>query len=206
MAITSELGSQVKFFVFGDTKSPTRKQGDAGIDVFVPNLSEQFVKDLTEKNPGQPFRWGLVGAPQSEKDVKDNRGIFLYLPAHEDLLIPTYLKTRFPENLYLRVANKSGVSVNQKLIAGAGVIDSSYEGEILIHIFNDSNVTRFIEFGQKLVQLIPEMIDTQAIEVYYDSGNELFTEYKNTTSIGLFYEKHDTHRGDKGFGEGTGLK
>jgi dUTPase len=206
MAITSELGSQVKFFVFGDTKSPTRKQGDAGIDVFVPNLSENFVKSLTEKNPGQPFRWGLVGAPQNEQEIRENKGIFLYLPAHEDILIPTYLKARFPENLYLRVANKSGVSVNQKLMVGAGVIDSSYEGEIIIHVFNNSNVTRFIEFGQKLAQLVPEMIDTQAIEIYYDSTNSAFTEYKNTVSVDDFYENHDSHRGEAGFGEGTGLK
>jgi len=206
MNITSEIGSQIKFYVYGDTKAPKREEGDAGIDIFIPNLSENFMKSLTEKNPGQPFRWGLMGAPQSEEDLKNNKGVFLYIPAHEDIIIPTFVKSRFPKNLCLRVSNKSGVALHQKLIIGAEIIDSSYEGEILIHVFNASNQTRFLEFGQKIAQLIPEIIDNQPIELYYDATLPQFSEFKNTVTESDFYKDHDSHRGEKGFGEGTGTK
>ena len=41
--------SDIKLFVCGDVKAPQRAKGDAGIDFFVPNFSEQFLKDLTDK-------------------------------------------------------------------------------------------------------------------------------------------------------------
>jgi dUTPase len=204
MNITSNIGEAVKFYIFGDTKAPQRAEGDAGIDVFIPNLSETFMKSFSEKNPGSPFRWGMMGAPQSEEDLKNNKGVFLYLPAHEDVVIPTFVKTRFPDNLYLRVSNKSGVALHQKLTVGAEVIDSSYEGEILIHVFNSSNQTRFLEFGQKLAQLVPEVIDVQPIEIFYDATVPQFSQFKNTVAEGEFYSNHKTHRADAGFGEGTG--
>jgi len=205
--MTSNIGEKVKLFVCGDTKEPQRNAGkDAGIDLFMPNLSEKFIMELTEKNPGQPFRWGLVGAPQSEKDLEENKGVYIYLPPHEDLVIPTYIKSRFPENLCLRVSNKSGVATKQKFIVGAEIVDASYEGIIHIHIFNASNVTRFIEFGQKLAQLIPIVIDNQEIEVYYDNSIEAFKQNQNTIALEDFYKDHSSDRKDAGFGNGTGIK
>ena len=205
--ITSNLGENVKLFVCGKVKAPQRNSGkDAGIDLFIPDLTEQFITDLTEKNPGQPFRWGLVGAPQSEEDLKNNAGVYLYLPPHEDILIPTYVKARFPENMCLRISNKSGVATKQKLIVGAEIVDSSYEGIMHVHVFNASNVIRFIEFGQKIAQAIPIFIDPQEIGVYYDKTIEDFKEFKNWISLEEFYENHATDRGASGFGEGTGIK
>jgi dUTPase len=206
MNLTSEIGSQIKFFVYGDTKPPKREETDAGIDIYLPNLSEQFIKDLTEKNGGQPYRYGLVGAPQSEEDLKENKGVFLYLPPHEDIMIPTYLRARFPKNIAFKVANKSGVASNQKLSYAAEIIDSGYEGQIYINVFNYSNNLRFLEFGQKLVQIVPIMIDCQPIEVYYDAKNPNFSEFKNTVTETEFYDGHSTSRGDLGFGAGTGLQ
>jgi dUTPase len=200
------MSDKVKFFVCGSVKPPQRRAGeDAGFDFFVPNLNEQFIKDLTEKNPGQPFRWGLVGAPTNEEELKENKGVFLYLPAHEDLLIPTYIKARVANNIVLKVTNKSGVATSQKLIVGADTIDSAYEGIIHIHIINSSNATRFIEFGQKLAQIIPIVIDNQEHEVYYDNTIEEFKEFKNFISVEDFYKDHNSSRGEAGFGS-TGLK
>ena len=52
-----ENSSDIKLFVCGDVKAPQRAKGDAGIDFFVPNFSEQFLKDLTDKNSGAPMRY-----------------------------------------------------------------------------------------------------------------------------------------------------
>ena len=200
------MSDKIKFFVCGDVKTPKRDAGfDAGIDVFVPNLTEQFMIDLTKKNPGHPFRWGVVGAPAEKEDQqKQNEGLFLYLAPGEDLLIPTYIKARIPNDMYLKVANKSGVCTKQKLVVGADTVDSSYEGIMHVHVFNASNSMRFIEFGQSIAQLIPTKIDNQEIEVWYDKNIELFKEYKNQTDTETFFEGHESKRKDKGFGDAHG--
>jgi dUTPase len=201
------MSDNIKFFVCGNTKPPARNTGlDAGFDVFVPNLSETFIKDLTDKNPGQPFRWGLVGAPTNEEELKENKGIFLYIPAHEDILIPTYIKSRFSKEWCLRVSNKSGIAVSQKLTTGAEIIDASYEGQIHVHLFNSSNATRFIEFGQKIAQLIPIRINSEEHEIFYDNTIEAFKEFKNFISVEEFYANHESARKEAGFGQGTGVK
>lgn len=199
------MSDKVKLFVCGDVKAPKRDAGyDAGIDVFVPNLTEQFMVDLTKKNPGHPFRWGVIGSPvENEENVKQNEGLYLYLAPGEDLLIPTYLKARIPNDMYLKVANKSGVCTKQKLVVGADTIDSSYEGIMHIHIFNASNSMRFIQFGQSIAQLIPIKIDNDEIEVWYDDSIELFKEMKNQTTAEKFYEGHESKRKEKGFGNGN---
>lgn len=201
--------NNVKLFVCGDVKAPKRNAGfDAGIDVFVPNLTERFMVDLTKKNPGHPFRWGVIGSPtddNADKDdvTKQNEGLYLYLAPGEDLLIPTYLKARIPNDMYLKVANKSGVCTKQKLVVGADTVDSSYEGIMHVHVFNASNSMRFIQFGQSIAQLIPTKIDNQEIEVWYDENIELFKELKNQTNADKFFEGHESKRKDKGFGEGN---
>lgn len=192
----------LKFFVEGDTTPPKREVGSAGIDLFVPNISEQFLKDLAEKNPGTPFRWGVVGAPTEENK---NKGVYISLPQHEDILIPTYIKAKIPPNVFLHMDNKSGVCTNQKLVVGASVIDPDYTGIIHVHVFNNSNVLRFIEFGQKIAQMVPIIFDASTIELYYNESVEQFKEFKNLTTLEKFYEGFETKRGEKGFGS-SGLK
>jgi len=196
----------LKWFICGDVTPPKRNHGlDGGYDLYAPNLTERFIKDLTELNPGQPFRWGLVGAPTSEEEMKNNKGVYIYVPAHEDIIIPTYVKARIPQNMILRISNKSGVCSTQKFLVGAEIVDASYEGIIHIHLFNASNSNRFIEFGQKLVQAVPILIDQNEAETYYDNTIEDFKEFKNFVSVEDFYRDHPTQRGDGAFGS-TGLK
>lgn len=205
--------SKLKFLLVGDTKAPTRNLtsdgSDAGIDVYVPNLTDKFIEDLTKKNPGHPFKWGLIGAPipKGEED-NNNAGMFIYLGPGQDLLIPTYVKARIPSDYYLQVSGKSGVTTKQKLdVSIAGVVDASYEGIIHVHAVNFSNEIRFIEFGQKIAQFVPIRIDNQGIEVYYDEKVEEFKDIAENvkTTEESFYEGHTKDRKDGGFGS-TGVK
>lgn len=200
-----ETGENIKFFVCGDVNPPKRNTGeDAGFDLFVPNLSEQFIKDLAEKNPGSVARWGVMGAPKDEEEAKKGEGLFLYLLPNEDLLIPTYIKSRMPSDYCLRISNKSGVATKQKLIVGAEIVDSSYEGIIHMHVINTSNRMQMINFGQKLCQAIPIKINNLEHEVFYDNKIEQFKEFKNFVSEEDFYDGHKSDRGSGGFGS-TGL-
>lgn len=197
--------NKVKLFVCGDVRAPKRDPGmDAGIDLFMPNLTDRFMIDLTKLNPGHPFRWGVVGAPSGDgKDpATKNDGLYIYIAPGEDLLIPTYVKARLPKNVYLRCAPKSGVSTKQKFDIVADTIDYSYEGMLHVHLTNFSNSLRFIQFGQSIAQVIPEVINTEEIEVWYDESLPEWKDMANRTTAETFYEGHLTNRGDKGFGNG----
>lgn len=182
----------IKFLVCGDVKKPQRKRGDAGIDLFVPNYSDDFkVQLLTENNIYDCFD----NEEGERHDAWISNGSIVLQPG-ADIKIPTFVRALIPENECLRFSNKSGVALKQKLIVGAEIIDSSYEGIMNIHVFNVSNETRLIEFGQKLIQAVPIIIDTDEIECI--TQTEFFTEKE-------FYKNHDHSRGDGGFGS-TGIK
>jgi dUTPase len=161
----------VKFLVVGDVKEPARRQGDAGFDLYVPNDTEQFRKDLAAKNNSDNYLISEI----------------IVLKGHKDLLIPSYIKSRIDWNLVLAAENKSGVATKQKLVVGAKIIDPSYEGIIHLHVINTSDDNVKIEFGQKLIQLVPYYFDNEEHEIFDGTEEE-------------FYAGHDSVRLDGGFG------
>lgn len=183
----------IKLLICGDVKTPKRNKGDAGIDLFVPNFSDEFVKQICKENDFYNYTYNKEG---TRKDVFSIEYGKIVLQPGEDIKIPTMVRALIPENECLRFSNKSGVALKQKLIVGAEIIDSSYEGIMNIHVFNVSNKLSTIEFGQKLVQAVPIIIDTDDIQCMFQT--EFFTEKE-------FYENHNHSRGDGGFGS-TGLK
>jgi dUTP pyrophosphatase len=172
------MKDNIRLFVNGDVKSPERKFGDAGIDFFVPYKSEKFISDLQEKN--------------NNSVILTDEGILLQ-PGH-DVLIPTYVHSRFSSKWMLRASNKSGIATKQKLRIGAEIVDSSYQGIIHMHVFNDGIEPTLIKYGQKLVQFVPVMVNDEDIEVV--TNNEMTFEE--------FYEGHKSERGAGGFGH-TGI-
>ncbi|MBQ8218444.1 MAG: hypothetical protein IJZ79_01505 [Bacilli bacterium] len=109
---------------------------------------------------------------------------------HCDIKIPAGIKSKFPKNVGLLAVNKSGVATKKKLVTGACLIDTSYQGEWHLHLINTSDEDQYLEFGTKCVQFMPLILYTAGCTVTTDAEN-FFTE---TTS-----------RGDRGFGEGTGI-
>lgn len=107
----------------------------------------------------------------------------LYVPPHGSILLHSGICVDMMcADMALIAFNKSGVAYNQNLVIGACVIDSDYQGEIMIHLINVSDFTQVLEPGQKIVQFVavpilyPELIET----------DELFLT--------------ETERGDGGFG------
>ena len=107
----------------------------------------------------------------------------LMIPPHGDLLIHSGVCVDMMcADMALIAFNKSGVAYKNKLVVGACVVDSDYQGEIMIHLINVSDYTQMIQPGQKIAQyvavpiLYPELIETDD----------------------LFLTK--TERGDGGFG------
>ena len=136
-----------------DVKSPNRgTPGSAGLDFFVPNLSEQFKSEFKAKNPNI--------------NITDD-GINLY--PQERMNIPSGIKASIPSGYALIAFNKSGVSLKYGLDVGACVIDEDYQGQIHLSLTNTSNELVHIDYGQKILQFI-------VVPVLYDEMNEVFSE------------------------------
>lgn len=113
----------------------------------------------------------------------------------EDLLINTHIRVNMPENRALIAFNKSGVATKKHLQVGACVVDSSYMGEIHIHVFNWSKKAQTIMAGDKLVQFVPIKIEAEVANSY--DGTRCTVEQ--------FYYGRTSQRGEGGFGS-TGDK
>lgn len=70
-------------------------------------------------------------------------------------LVSIGLSIEIPSNCYLRCAPRSGLSC-KGIDIGAGVIDSSYRGEIMVLMINNSPDVFSIKTGDKIAQLIME--------------------------------------------------
>lgn len=122
------------------------------------------------------------------KKTKGNIGIdfhttiesSVFLFPGERYLFPTGLSLEIPDGYAIILEDRSGISTKLGLHKFAGVIDSSYRGEIMVCLSNLSDTGVKIEPGQKIVQgIIVEDIPVD------------------------FYEKKslsETDRGTKGFG------
>ena len=109
----------------------------------------------------------------------------IVVPPLSRALIKTGISIEIPKNYYGRIAPRSGLAFKNGIDILAGVIDSSYRGEIGVILFNtDKDSVFVVNQGDRIAQLI--------IEAHY---NMSFSENDNLT---------DTERGVGGFGS-TGL-
>lgn len=164
----------IEFIKTRNVKDPVRNAAEnAGIDVFIPE------RDSFTEEEASNFGPGVV--------ISGNK---IIVRPFCDIVIPAGIKSKFPNNIALVANNKSGIATKKKLIKGAQVIDSSYQGEWHIHLINTSDKSQTLEFGQKIVQFVPYLIDASDIVVSNQSEEEFFTE--------------KTDRGASGFGS-TGV-
>jgi len=169
------MSDTIKFLKVRDVKSPSRSNAyDAGIDFYIPELTEEFVKLLKEKNPTIESRYITT------------RGIWFI--GHHRILIPSGIHCQMSEpGKALIAANKSGVASRDGLIFGAQVVDYEYQGEIHLSLINTSNTPVTLTSGMKILQFIEMPVFHSNISI------------EENKKIEEFYEK-TTNRGPKGFG------
>lgn len=103
----------------------------------------------------------------------------------ERACVSTGISLEIPEGYYGRVAPRSGLAYKNGIDVLAGVIDSSYRGELKVILYNSDNQKYFkISQGDRIAQLI--------IEKHFNFSFEM-SEELNTTK-----------RGETGFGS-TGV-
>ena len=71
-------------------------------------------------------------------------------------LIPTGLRFDIPDGYEIQVRSKSGLALNQGLMVlnSPGTVDSGYQGEVKVILFNTTNERIKIEKGQKIAQAV----------------------------------------------------
>ena len=103
-------------------------------------------------------------------------------------LVCTGLKlAECPENLYLRIAPRSGLAV-KGIDVGAGVVDCDYRGKVKVLLINNTKDVFNVDVHDRIAQMIPECI---AIHVRCVINGE-----ENSTDDPFLRET----RGDGGFG------
>ena len=80
----------------------------------------------------------------------------LWVQSHDRKLIPTGLRFDIPDGYEIQVRSKSGLALNQGLMVlnSPGTVDSGYQGEIKVILFNTTNERIKIEKGQKIAQAV----------------------------------------------------
>jgi len=69
-------------------------------------------------------------------------------------VISTGVRTIIPEGYYGQIQARSGLAVNNGIITMAGVIDSSYRGEIKVVLFNAGKNPFKVSKGDRIAQII----------------------------------------------------
>lgn len=82
------------------------------------------------------------------------------LPSRERKKIHTGISIEIPAEHYGRIAPKSGLALKDGIQILGGVIDSDYRGEIMVILYNSSEINRFFEKHDMIAQIIIERINT----------------------------------------------
>ncbi|XP_010231696.3 LOW QUALITY PROTEIN: deoxyuridine 5'-triphosphate nucleotidohydrolase [Brachypodium distachyon] len=85
------------------------------------------------------------------------------VPARGKALVPTDLSIAIPEGTYARVAPRSGLALKHSIDVGAGVIDADYRGPVGVVLFNHSEVDFVVKPGDRIAQMIIEVIVTPEV-------------------------------------------
>lgn len=91
------------------------------------------------------------------------------IPAGGRTVVRTGLAFEFPRDVYARIAPRSGLAVKWGIHVLAGVVDSSYRGEVKVGLANLGDTEVVLEKGSRVAQVIMErIVVADAVEVEYN--------------------------------------
>ena len=114
------------------------------------------------------------------------------VPAKGKDLIKTSIIIAVPPGNYGRIAPRSGLAWKNFIDTGAGVIDCDYRGEVMVLLFNHSDVNFEVKHGDRIAQLIIEKItETYIEEIDNIDSTERGSGGFGSTGISLKNEKEE---------------
>jgi dUTP pyrophosphatase len=111
-------------------------------------LNLEYTNDSDNKEPEYAYK------SDSGFDLRSTEE--MWVQANDRKLIPTGLKFDIPDGYEIQVRSKSGLALKQGLMVlnSPGTVDSGYQGEVKVIIFNTTNERIKIEKGQKIAQAV----------------------------------------------------
>ena len=145
-----------------DMSNPQAMLDSMGIDMNeIENQFNQSVEPLIERKV--PVNYINDSENQNPEYAYDSDSGFdlrsteeIWVQANDRRLIPTGLRFDIPDGYEIQVRSKSGLALNQGLMVlnSPGTVDSGYQGEIKVIIFNTTKDRIKIEKGQKIAQAV----------------------------------------------------
>jgi dUTP pyrophosphatase len=85
---------------------------------------------------------------------QDDAGNYIEIPSEWRVMVPTGLIFDIPENYYIRIYARSGLSTKSglNLINSVGIIDADYTNEVFIPLYNNSQEKIRIYSGERIAQ------------------------------------------------------
>ena len=117
-------------------------------EVEFTKVNLNFVNDSDNENPSYAY------TSDSGFDVRASEEV--WIQPNSRALVPTGIRLDIGENYEVQVRSKSGLALNQGLFVlnSPGTVDSGYQGEIKVILFNTTNKKVKIEKGQKVAQAV----------------------------------------------------
>ena len=92
-----------------------------------------------------------------------------FIPARGSAVFHTGVHVELPHGMAGLLVSKSGLNTNES-ITSTGLIDESYQGEIVVKLYNHSTMGYKVEAGDKISQLVVFPVSYEDIEVVKDFG------------------------------------
>ena len=93
--------------------------------------------------------------------------ISLVVLAGESAVIHTGVHIQLPENTAGLLVSKSGLNIKYG-ITSTGLIDEGYTGEIIVKLYNHTDMAYFVKKGDKVSQLVVIPVLYESLEVVND--------------------------------------
>lgn len=161
------MKNKIYFIKTRKVKTPKREHvHDAGIDFYMPNLDDQMITDLIDRNPHlrECNDWIQIDDQETlfHEMIQVQR---IMVDAHQRVTIPSGIKAWIIDKDTAWIAhNKSGLASKKGIIVTANVIDADYTGEIHLGIENTSNEPVFFSPGDKITQFIQVVVKYPELE------------------------------------------
>ena len=72
----------------------------------------------------------------------------------QSMILGTGLKFGIPHGYMIQIMNRSGNAAKRKLMVGACVVDSGYDGEVFVNLHNIGKKVQIINAGDKIAQAV----------------------------------------------------
>lgn len=94
--------------------------------------------------------------------------LFIYLIPNETILIPTGIAVNIKDpNYAIVLLPRSGLGHKEGLVLGnlTGLIDSDYQGQLFVSLWNRSKLTRRVEFGDRIAQMVMLPVEQMKLSI-----------------------------------------